>query len=450
MKVKLTEQQFRRIILKEQDNNYDSVGELYNQVVAASAGWGTDPNAINLAISKLNLASSEINDFLSRFKDKKSGYDSFNKMINGEYDFWNLPDIKEIEKILNNSGVVVYKTSTKPFTGEIGFSGGFKFTPITTSVPPLVHCVPIYKDQLPKAVKWWKDWLNDITTQNKFKNNHNITSMRLVERIFSMYKKALDKAYIYPYNDDKSSTIAFVKQKIIAPGRIWVNCSKTGYYDTKEKVISTLIHELQHQLHYIHPLNPGKQIGDLFVNPDTDKLTPQDIEDGWDFNKSVGLPGDNEYKKIESDIKKLMPLEEWRRTIKRISIELNITGHQIRGKKWKSKEEITASLLRKWYEYSVSKKPNDPSYGCRATEKGSNIASIRKILKIRPSDGITVQMLKPYILGQVSDGNTGDVNWLLVCWSQKGFVSLKSFVAEFNELADTITTGEDSISDTMT
>ena len=448
MKVKLTEQQFRRIILKEQDNNYDSVGELYNQVVAASVGWGTDPNAINLAISKLNLDSSEINDFLSRFKDKKSGYDSFNKMINGEYDLYNLSDIKELEKILNNSGKVEYGLGKNNGGYEI-FSGGFKFTPNDTSVPPIVSCV-IYNDQLPNAVKWWKDWLNDITTQNKFKNNHNITSMRLVERIFSMYKKALDKAYIYPYRNDKSSTIAFVKQKIIAPGRIWVNCSKTGFYDTKEKVISVLIHELQHQLHYIHPLNPDKQIGDLFVNPDTDKLTPQDIEDGWDYNKSVGLPGDNEYKKIESDIKKLMTLEEWRRTIKRISIELNITGHQISGKKWKSKEEITASLLRKWYEHSVSVKPDDPSYGCRATEKGSNIASIRKILKILPSDGITIQMLKPYILGQVGDGNTGDVNWLLICWSQKGFVSLKSFVAEFNELADTITTGEDSIGDPMT
>ena len=60
-------------------------------------------------------------------------------------------------------------------------------------------------------------------------------------------------------------------------------------------------------------------------------------------------------------------------------------------------------------------------------------------------------MLKPYILGQVIDGtDVLDVNWLLICWSQKGFVSLKSFVAEFNELADTITTGEDSIGDPMT
>jgi len=99
---------------------------------------------------------------------------------------------------------------------------------------------------------------------------------------------------------------------------------------------------------------------------------------------------------------------------------------------------------------NLTEEGDDPGYACRSTEKGSNIASIRKILKIRPSDGITVQMLKPYILDQVDDGDTGDITWLLVCWVQKGFVSLKSFVAEFNELADTITTGEDSISDPMT
>lgn len=443
MKVKLTEQQFRRVILKEQDNNYDFVGELYNQVVKASAGWGTDPDAIKLVISKLNPDVSDIHDFLSRFKDKKSGYDSFNKLINGEYDFYNLSDIKGLEKLLIKFGAVEYGLG-KNNAGYRGFTKGFKFTPNDKRVysEKGKECETIYKNQLPNAVKWWEDWLNDPITQQKFKKNHNITSDGDVKLIFSHYKKALNKAYIYPYYDDKSSTIAFVKQKIIAPGRIWVNCSKKDEYDTNQKVLETLIHELQHQLHNIYPINPDKQIGDLFVNSATDKLTPQDFEGEWDKNKSDVLDGDSEYEKVKLDIKKLMSLEDWRRTVKRISLELNVSGNQEI-----SKEKITASWLRYWYQHSVKGVDGDMGYPCRMTEKASNIPILRKTLGMSPTDKLTTQMLKPYILGEKKKL---DISWLLTCWAQKGFVTLKSFVTEFNELADTITTGEDSISDTMT
>jgi hypothetical protein len=474
MKVKLTEQQFRRVIMEQyQDPDLelspgkdrtadidfglrqnmgmiynpgtdeweapsgggDFVGAMYQQVVSAAYDWGTDPDKIVLAISKLeNL--NEIHDFLSRFKGKQTGYSSFNKMINGEYDQWNLSDILKLGKVLGKWGKVFYNTGAKPITGQKVFApGSFKFTPSDKRVELEEGelCAQIYQDQLPKAVKWWKDWLNDPITQQKFKKNHKFYSDGGVKVIFNRYKRALDKAYIFPYFNDKETTIAYVQQKIVAPERIWVNCSQSKYYETDQEALETLIHELQHQLHWIHPLNPDKQIGDLFVGPNTNKLKPQDFTFWWDKNilgKSSAEEVDEEYESIETDIKKLMSLEEWRRTVKRLSLELN------------SQEENTASWLSYWYQKSLKKKKGDPNYSCDASEKGSNIASIRNILKLKPARGLTIEMLKPYILG---NKGSNDMGWLLRCWAGNGFVDLKSFVSEFNELADNLTTGEEEI-----
>jgi len=285
-------------------------------------------------------------------------------------------------------------------------------------------------------VKWWKDWLNDPITQQKFKKNHKM-DLGEVKFIFNRYKRALDNAYIYPYFNDKGNTIAYVKQKLSTGERIWVNCSHSRYYGTDQEALETLIHELQHQLHWIHPLNPDKQIGDLFVGPNTNKLKPKDFTLWWDENKSISSKVDEEYESIETDIKKLMSLEEWRKTVKRISLELN------------SKEDNTALWLSYWYEQGVNGKKGDPDYACRATEKGSNIASLRNTLKIKPGKGLTIPMLKPYILGD-NQMESVDIDWLLYCWAIRGFVDLKSFVEEFNELADNLTTGEEETEYPMT
>ena len=56
----------------------------YNQIVNASAGWGTDPDAIVAAIGLLKTPT-EFAQLLEQFKNKKTGYSSFNDMINEEY-----------------------------------------------------------------------------------------------------------------------------------------------------------------------------------------------------------------------------------------------------------------------------------------------------------------------------------------------------------------------------
>tara|TARA_R110000824_G_scaffold10767_1_gene47117 strand:+ start:27 stop:1355 length:1329 start_codon:yes stop_codon:yes gene_type:complete len=442
MKVKLTEQQFRRVILEQIPLYNPDLEAIYQKVAAAAKGWGTDTDTIVLEISKLkNL--EEISDFLSLFKDKQSGYSSFDEMINKEYDGFNYPSIIKLEKVLEKWGITSYEQGTNGY-GTKMFMGDFKFTPSDKRIESKEGqiCATTYEDQLPKAVKWWKDWLNDPITQQKFKKNHNIPSLSLVKALFDRYKKALDKAYIFPYYNDEVTTIAYVQQKIVAHGRIWVNCSQSKNYRNDQEVLETLIHELQHQLHFIHPLNPDKQIGDLFVGPTTNKLTPQDFNI-LQGKKRASLPIssdiDEEYESIETDIKKLMSLEDWRRTVKRISLELN------------SNEDTTASWLRYWYEQSIKGKKGDPDYACRATEKGSNIASLRNTLKITPGKGLTIQMLKPFILRswKKSSGDL-DVWWLLLCWATNGFVSLKSFVGEFNELAGNLATGEEEIEDPIT
>jgi len=53
-------------------------------------------------------------------------------------------------------------------------------------------------------------------------------------------------------------------------------------------------------------------------------------------------------------------------------------------------------------------------------------------------------------LGYSTTGGDVDMGWLLRCWAQNGFVDLKSFVSEFNELADNLTTGEEETEYPMT
>ena len=51
---------------------------------------------------------------MSRCKDKKSGYSTFNEMVNGvnNHDRLNLPDIKQLEKALEEWGNVKWTKGT--------------------------------------------------------------------------------------------------------------------------------------------------------------------------------------------------------------------------------------------------------------------------------------------------------------------------------------------------
>ena len=51
---------------------------------------------------------------------------------------------------------------------------------------------------------------------------------------------------------------------------IHINCA---YYDIE--LLETLVHEIQHLLYHVKPLNPAKKISDVFVDKNT-KIEPMD------------------------------------------------------------------------------------------------------------------------------------------------------------------------------
>ena len=432
MKAILTESQFRRIIWEQvQPAGSDSVEKIYQQVVKASKDWGTDPDAIADAISRLGNYK-DVKDFMSRFKDKKSGYSTFNEMVNGEYDYLNLLDIKKLERALEEWGEVEYaQHQSGKWTKKTFKSNSFKFTLPVEGFEGRQKCRSKYKKILPEAIKWWEKWLDNSITQEKFMKNHGLNASK-VSAIFAEYKNALKRAYIYPYYE-KGGHMAYVWEP--KPGRIWVNC----WYKREEKdALLDLIHELQHLLHGVHHLNPDEQIGELFVGSETTKNIPTDFEKYWEEKDFYGawlkdIDGEIKNGKPSADVDwyyndidakyktpELGSIEKWRKTIAKMSREL------------KEHPLLLSRILRDWFEDATEAKPDDPGYRCRENEKMSNIFSLRKTFNMSPGDKLTTQMLKPYILKSKYDD---DIAWLIFCWALNGFVDLKIFTAEFNQLA---------------
>jgi hypothetical protein len=89
----------------------------YNQIVNASAGWGTDPDAIVAAIGLLKTPT-EFAQLLEQFKNKKTGYSSFNDMINEEYDRFNYSDIVKLVNKLKSIGVDATFKARSNFLGQ--------------------------------------------------------------------------------------------------------------------------------------------------------------------------------------------------------------------------------------------------------------------------------------------------------------------------------------------
>jgi hypothetical protein len=102
----------------------------------------------------------------------------------------------------------------------------------------------------------------------------NMTSVE-VENIFKKYLDSINKLKLVYYdntmlgnNIDFLSALAFVHPS--QPEKIFVNCSQND-----EDPYGTLIHEMQHMLYNIKPLNPEVQIRNVFVDSNTKKSTPE-------------------------------------------------------------------------------------------------------------------------------------------------------------------------------
>ena len=377
------------------------VADTYKHIVNAVADWGTDPNGVLSALDNIKNQNDFIS-LISLFKDKKTGYSSFDEMINGEYEGDNYDDIVKLDNKLRQFGVIPSYSKSKNKLGENRFWLDFKTTfgidPIgTTRVGP--SCQSKWSPYLKKTKDYWIQWLSSPITKSKFKKNWNVGVDNKIDGItvddlFKKYINALNPINLVYYDNitsiNVSSQGAYAYINESEPTKIYVNCSLND-----DNPYETLIHEIQHILYTIKPLNPSVKIGDVFVNDKTKKMTPSTFFNGNSSQNNIESSSTN----IESVAKTY---------------------------------NISEDTLYSWSDRAKVKETANPGYICSTTEKMSNIIAIRKYFNLKPGGNITKEMLKPYIN---RDKHQTDIFWVLCCWALNGFPDINIMLNKINQLA---------------
>lgn len=401
-KVTSSNSDVKPLLVKEQEDS-SHISSIYGQIVDAVKGLGTNENKLINAIYSLNLAY-DFQQLTKMFADKKTGYSSFDDMINGEFEIDNYQEVKKIQDILNTLDIKTVFMFSVNRLGMKYFKGGFKSE--IPKIPKLEDesktkdnsvgpfCKSKWEPLLSKAKKYWIEWLSNPITKAKFMKNWEIKNYNEVDNIFKKYIDAINKMKLVYYDKyisggEQDNSYAFVR-----PGfedKIYINCS----LDDNEKY-NTLVHEIQHILYHIKPLNPTKQVGDVFVNDKTQLMTIHDF---------VELSAED---KKEGEV------------INRNMIS-SLKNHN-----------LNEYALFNWLVRARKQYDKHDKYVCEKTEKMSNIMAIRSHLNIKPGEDITVEMLKPYIRG---DKYHTDMSWILMCWALNGFNDIDVMLNKMNQLA---------------
>jgi len=389
-------------VLQEQVD-LNRVNQAYLKTIDAVAGLGTDVPAVLIAI-KMVKSSAEFDKYKLKFKDNKTGYNSFQNMINGEYDTFNGADILSIIRVLQKINVFAVANM---YTDN---GGNDRFRPGTFKLNKAIYqpTMPAANQKqwltlLPKAVLWWKNWLSSPITKNKVQANWDAKypkGLVSVKYIFPDYFKMLDSLKIKFYdqrnldiwNDTSDTAYAFVNRfNIHSDNTIYVNRTQND-----PDPYGTLIHEIQHIIYGMQPLNPEEKIHDIFVTKNTKRATTNSIESSSRINPDTQI------------------LKQSAAVIKSLGLDM------------------TANRLANWKRHAEKEEKRNPGYVCRETEKMSNIMSIRSWFKLKPGQNITIAMLKPYI--EHKKAHT-DISWILLCWAKNGFPDLNKMINRINTLA---------------
>ena len=292
---------------------------------------------------------------------------------------------------------VIRGTDPAKFGDEVTVTGG-KFSCKDQEFKVVNQaCKTKSQTALSKAVSFWKNWLNDPITKEKVYLNYLVRSEREMNNVNNDFKKYFDILnnlnLIYfdqTMPDEDMKDLAYVIPDLSLYD-VHINCSSN---DTE--LVQTLVHEIQHLLYEVKPLNPAKKINNAFV----DKNKKSETIGGFFKNLLSPL--------IQKNFSKI---------IKDTSKKLNIPYYD----------------LEFWKDLSIeTAKDEDPGYICRENEKMSNIMAIRSLFGIKAGGKITLNMIMPYIKLEKDSGN---ISWLLLCWAERGFPDINGMLDDINKLA---------------
>ena len=413
-------------LLFEQATNV-VVQNIYNQIVTAVKRMGTNEAKLVSAINQLKSAD-EYTLLNTMFGDNKTGYDSFETMINGEFEDKLLGQISnktsnityalQIKKKLESLGLDVSFDSAKNRLGVEYFDGNFTVTTsktepdkpsdtsTTTNYPTtVINGIQVtattkenmqYQQLVINSVQEAKDyfinWIDSPITKQKFINNWKDTEPDIdtkVDSIFQQYKRIISNvSLVFVKKPGRSLAYVYPSHASFDNPPIYVNVAKPD----PTELVEILVHEIQHLIYAIKPLNPDKKVQDAFVDSTTTLTTPEQLISSTNTNTTKPT--------ASAQAAEILNIQETEIT------------------KW-------SSALRK-------ELAQDPGYVSEDTENMSRIMGIRNAFGLQPGQNITLQMLKPYITGEASNN---DIYWLLCYWAYKGFRDINSVLNDLNQLA---------------
>jgi len=236
------------------------------------------------------------------------------------------------------------------------------------------------------------------------------------EGISPLVRKKIEK--IYPtgskFYKEYPDAIAFVLPEDPELNRIiFVNCVKGLEKSMFDEMKFVMIHEIQHLLFKICPINPEAQIGKTFIGPGEPKSSPLAslFGGGGLFKTAKDLYFKLSGKKSEAEMESALA------RIKRISKET-------------SSDTEAKNIYFYWTKLCMER--GNSQYIDEITENASRIIAMRSVLGVSPGKDISKKMILPYILRKESDTN---ISWLLLAWAKNGFKDLDQFLNGINALA---------------
>lgn len=112
---------------EQQAPNKSYVVRVYDDIVNAVAGPGTDTDAVLEALQQIQT-KEDLKILFKLFQNKRTGYSSFVDMVNTEYEMDNHQDIENIRGVLNKLGVSTNASPGKNYFGDNVFSQDLKLT----------------------------------------------------------------------------------------------------------------------------------------------------------------------------------------------------------------------------------------------------------------------------------------------------------------------------------
>ena len=170
------------------------------------------------------------------------------------------------------------------------------------------------KSILEKAKTWWKNWLNNPTTKQKFKAKNNLSDAQIAE-IFKNYISMLDKLTnikYWQYQNIDENGVMYIDTKDITTLNVICEAALDKAYQEKE-IVGIVAHEIQHVLDSYYELIPDESLEKDFhlslkgYNPSTHSglmLDKNRVNVSYESLKKEGfnVPALDFYKKELEDI----------------------------------------------------------------------------------------------------------------------------------------------------